>query len=236
MLPAMFNKTCDVNRDLYRNQLLAGIEALNVSKKKSLEEFALSHDAIDQLLTYHQLLIKWNKVYNLTAIRDAEKMLSRHLLDSLSIAEFIQGESFIDVGTGAGLPGLVLAIVFPDKNFTLLDSNGKKTRFLFQVKVELQLENVHVVHSRVEAYQPQQKFSGVISRAFATLTDMVLGSEHLLVDEGCFYAMKGVYPKDELDQLKQLSVSGKHYKVKACHPLAIPDEPGQRHLVLLDQQ
>lgn len=225
----------NVKQDFYRNQLLAGIETLGFSKRECAGKFTLNNQEIDKLLAYHQLLIKWNKVYNLTAVRDAGKMLSRHLLDSLSIAEFLQGNSFIDVGTGAGLPGLVLAIVFPDKHFTLLDSNGKKTRFLFQVKVELQLENVEVVHSRVEDYQPDTKFFGVISRAFSTLVEIISGSDHLLADNGYFYAMKGVYPKDELDQMKQLSVFGKHYKVSACHPLSIPDELGQRHLVVLDR-
>lgn len=222
------------DQNTYRDQLLLGIEKLDIPNNVFPQEIALNSEVVDKLLAYHQLLIKWNKVYNLTAIRDAGKMLSRHLVDSLSIAEFLQGNKFVDVGTGAGLPGMVLAIVFPDKNFTLLDSNGKKSRFLFQVKVELQLDNVEVVHSRVGDYQPQQKFSGVISRAFATLSDMVSGSEHLLANDGHFYAMKGVYPKDELDQLKQLSVSGKHYKVSACHPLVIPDERGERHLVLLE--
>ena len=203
---------------------------LDGCKTLSLDETLLSAQAIEKLLAYHQLLIKWNKAYNLTAVRDPQAMIGRHLLDSLSIMPFLQGERWIDVGSGAGLPGVVLAIIFPQKNLHLLDSNGKKTRFLFQVKTELQLHNVTVHHQRVEQHQPQALYDGVLSRAFATLADMIEGSYPLLAEGGHFYAMKGVYPDDEL---KQLSANPKTIKVKDCHPLHIPGEPGQRHLVVM---
>lgn len=200
-----------------------------LEKGLAFYQLDLCAEQVEKLLAYHQLMIKWNKAYNLTAIRDPEQMIQRHLLDSLSITPHIQGERFIDVGTGGGLPGIVMAIIFPEREWHLLDSNGKKTRFLFQVKTELALDNVTVHHCRVEQLQPTQKYDGVLSRAFATLLDMVNGSHQLLNDNGRFYAMKGVYPTQELSELP------KTYKVEACHPLTVPDEEGQRHLVVMTQ-
>ena len=181
----------------------------------------------ERLIQYLQLLNKWNKAYNLSAVRDPEQMVGRHLLDSLSVVPYIEESRIIDVGSGGGLPGIPLAIMFPERQFTLLDSNGKKTRFLFQTKTELQLHNVTVVHSRVEEFQPEPLFEAVISRAFASLSDMVDGCQHLLEQGGRFYAMKGVYPTDELSSV------AKQYKVSASYPLHIPREPGQRHLLVL---
>ena len=212
----------------FREKLQAGIEKLSLAN-----DCIFSDEKIDAMLAYHQLLIKWNKAYNLTAIRDPQQMISRHLLDSLSIAPHIQGQRFIDVGTGAGLPGLILAILFPNKQFDLLDSNGKKTRFLFQVKIELGLKNIEIHHCRVEQHHPAFAYDGIISRAFATLVDMVQGSSQLLADSGRFYAMKGVYPEQEIEQLKKLSVQGKTYMVEACYDLQVPDDKGERHLVVI---
>lgn len=204
----------------YHTLLNSGLRAIDLT---------LDEHMIEQLLAYHQLLIKWNKAYNLTAIRDPELMIYRHLLDSLVIAPYLQGDCFIDVGTGAGLPGMVMAMVFPDREFHLLDSNGKKTRFLFQVKTALNLKNVTVVNERVEHYALQQHFDGVLSRAFATLLDMVNGSQSLLKTTGRFYAMKGIYPTEELSQLE------KTYKVDACHRLVVPGSDSERHLVILSK-
>lgn len=206
---------------------------MNNNFKKKLEEGvtalgqSLAPEKIDILLAYHLLLQKWNKAYNLTAVRNAEEMISRHILDSLSIAPYFEGQRFLDVGTGAGLPGIVLAIAYPDREFDLLDSNGKKTRFLFQVKTELALANVAVFHSRVERHQPGQLYDGIFSRAFATLQDMLEGSRHLLDKSGHYYAMKGIYPDQELSAIE------KDYKVEACHPLEVPGADGQRHLVVI---
>jgi 16S rRNA (guanine527-N7)-methyltransferase len=205
----------------YRDILVSGIGELNLK---------LDQSKIDQLLAYHQLLIKWNKAYNLTAVRDPTQMISRHLLDSLSLVTLIDGQRFIDVGTGAGLPGIILAIVFPNRQFDLLDSNGKKTRFLIQAKMELRLDNIIVLQCRVEQHSSKTRYDGVLSRAFSPLVDMVKGSQHLLKEGGKFYAMKGIYPQEELSELE------KNYKVKACHSLQVPGEQGERHLVVISQQ
>ncbi len=180
-----------------------------------------------QLIDYILLFDKWNKAYNLSAVRDVRKMISRHLIDSLVVAPLVEGQSLIDVGSGGGLPGIPLAILFPERDFTLLDSNGKKTRFLFQVKNELGLDNVTVVNTRVDAFQPDELFDGVISRAFASLLDMTTWCEHLLKPNGKFWALKGIYPTDELSAIE------KHYNVSASYPLRIPGEEGERHLLAL---
>lgn len=180
------------------------------------------------LLAYLQLLIKWNKAYNLTAIRVPERMVGLHLLDSLAIHPHIEdANNIIDVGTGAGLPGVVLAIMNPDKKFTLLDSNGKKTRFLVQTKADLKLDNLTVVNDRVEAYQPPQLFDMIISRAFASLADMTRWCKHLLAEGGCFLAMKGQYPQEEISAIAHA------YKVLAKHELNIPQVEGERHLLTI---
>jgi 16S rRNA (guanine527-N7)-methyltransferase len=177
------------------------------------------------LLDYLRLLARWNKVYNLTAVRDEAQMVTRHLLDSLAIAPHIRGQRLIDVGTGAGLPGIPLAILFPEREFHLLDSNGKKTRFLFQVKTALCLDNMAVHHARVESFATDQPFDAVLSRAFASLGDMVDGCRHLLAPDGRFLAMKGAYPADELE------VVSAEYEWKAVYPLVVPGLAEQRHLV-----
>ena len=190
-------------------------------KRQGLE---LSDDKIQLLLDYHALLVKWNKAYNLTAVRDPAEMISRHLLDSLSIIPHITGERILDVGTGPGLPGIPMSICFPEKDFTLLDSNGKKTRFLTQSKIELKLTNMTPVQSRIESFEAPL-FDAITSRAFATLKDMVDGSIHLLKEDGFFYAMKGVYPNSEIDELDD------RVSVVDCFVLNVPGEEGERHLV-----
>lgn len=187
----------------------------------------LSERQTDDLLAYLLLFHKWNKAYNLSAVRDIEQMLPRHILDSLSVVPYIDADNYIDVGTGGGLPGIPLAIMFPEKRFTLLDSNGKKSRFQFQALTELKLENVTVHNGRVEKFQPPELFDGVISRAFASLKDMTDGCHHLLKAGGRFLAMKGIYPEDELSDL------AKNYKVSASYPLQVPNEEGERHLLII---
>ncbi|MNO55826.1 Ribosomal RNA small subunit methyltransferase G [compost metagenome] len=184
----------------------------------------------DRLLAYLDLLAKWNKAYNLTAVRDVDEMVSRHLLDSLSIVpQFVAtgGERWLDVGSGGGMPGIPLAILFPEKQLTLLDSNGKKTRFLTQVKLELKLDNLEVIHSRVEAFQPMLPFNGIVSRAFSSLGDFCSWTSHLGDGETRWLAMKGLYPEDELTALPE------RFRVEAEHALTVPGCQGQRHLLIL---
>ncbi|KFJ91834.1 16S rRNA (guanine(527)-N(7))-methyltransferase RsmG [Pseudomonas sp. MDMC216] len=183
----------------------------------------------EQLLAYLGLLIKWNKAYNLTAVRDPDEMVSRHLLDSLSVVPFVAelGDNWLDVGSGGGMPGVPLAIMFPERRFTLLDSNGKKTRFLVQVKLELKLANLEVVHNRVEAYRPEQPFDGISSRAFSSLEDFSNWTRHLGSVDTQWLAMKGVHPDDELQALPT------DFRLSATHVLRVPGCQGQRHLLIL---
>ena len=182
-----------------------------------------------QLLAYLALLIKWNQAYNLTAVRNPDEMVSRHLLDSLSIVPFVRGagDDWLDVGSGGGMPGIPLAILFPERRFTTLDSNGKKTRFQTQVKLELKLANLEVVHSRVENFQPARPFAGIVSRAFSSLADFAHWTRHLGDGETRWLAMKGLYPHDELAALPD------DFRVEAEHLLQVPGCQGQRHLLIL---
>jgi 16S rRNA (guanine527-N7)-methyltransferase len=168
-----------------RKILVSGLQSLNLSQ---------AEDKIEQLLGFIKLIEKWNKAYNLTAIRNREDMVSLHVLDSLAIVPFIEGKRVIDIGTGAGLPGIPLAIYLPEIEFTLLDSNAKKTRFVQQAILELKLKNVSVCHNRVEQYHPEKGFDTVITRAFAGLSDIVELTAHLLNKDGVLLAMKGQIP------------------------------------------
>jgi len=172
-----------------RKILASGIASLNLS---------VTDEKIDQLLGFIKLIEKWNKAYNLTAIRDREEMARLHILDSLAIAPHVEGKRVIDIGTGAGLPGIPLAICLPEIDFTLLDSNAKKTRFVQQVVLELKLKNVEVLHSRVENYYPEKTYDAVLTRAFAGLSDIVKLTAHLLAKDGVLLAMKGQNPDAEL--------------------------------------
>ena len=181
----------------------------------------------NQLVAYVELLHKWNKAYNLTSVRDPNEMLIRHILDSIVVAPHLQGERFIDVGTGPGLPGIPLSIVLPDAHFTLLDSLGKRVRFLRQVQHELHLTNVTPVQSRVEDFPAEPPFDGVISRAFASLNDMVSWCHHLPGAQGKFYALKGLIPNDEIATLPT------EFSVESIVELAVPHLEGDRHLVVV---
>ena len=153
-----------------------------------------------------ELLAKWNNAYNLTAIRDKDKMLSHHLQDSLSVNNYLQGTRILDVGTGAGLPGIPLAITNPDKQFVLLDSNGKKTRFIQHVIHQLKLDNVEVVQTRVEDFQTDKPFSTIVSRAFASISKYYQMVSHLLDEQTIVLAMQGKMPQQEIDELRSKSV------------------------------
>lgn len=189
---------------------------------------SVSDQQKQQLLAFVGLLDKWNKAYNLTSVRDPQEMLIKHILDSIVVSPYLQGERFIDVGTGPGLPGIPLAIMNPDKSFTLLDSLGKRIRFIRQVQHELGLTNIIPVQSRVEEFQPEQGFDGVLSRAFASLQDMVDWCHHLpAADQGLFYALKGVAPDTASDPLPSWC------QIQQIIPLQVPELDAERHLVLL---
>lgn len=211
-----------------------------VSVNQSARELSLSSDTVLDIITpakvallldYLGLFIKWNKTYNLSAIRDPEEMLYKHLIDSLVTVPYVAANSWAqaiaDVGTGGGLPGIPLAICFPERKFTLLDSAGKKMRFLFQVKQSLALENVDLQNLRVENYQPMDLYDVVTSRAFASLQDMTKWCDHLLANNGCFWAMKGVFPEDELRAVE------KSYIVEQKLQLNVPGLEGERCLISL---
>ncbi len=202
--------------DACRQLLMTGLAALNL---------AIDEDKIDRLLSFIRLIEKWNKAYNLTAIRDREEMVRLHLLDSLAILPYIEGKRVIDIGTGAGLPGIPLAICLPETEFTLLDSNAKKTRFVQQVVLELKLKNVAVCHSRVEQFHPEQAFDMVITRAVTGLAEMVGLTAHLLTKQGVLLAMKGQRPDAELEQMAVK---------KSVIPISVPGIDAERCLVRIE--
>ncbi|AAF95913.1 TPA: 16S rRNA (guanine(527)-N(7))-methyltransferase RsmG [Vibrio cholerae] len=185
----------------------------------------------EQLVGYVQLLDKWNKAYNLTSVRDPMEMLVKHILDSLVVSPHLVGERFIDVGSGPGLPGIPLAIMHPDKEFVLIDSLGKRIRFLKQVIHDLKINNVLPVQSRVEEFDPESGFDGVLSRAFASMTDMVNWCQHLpKPNAGVFLALKGVRPDDEITLLPEWC------SVTDIKALQVPELEGERHLVILSRK
>ena len=191
----------------------------------------LDENQLGQLVQLVEQLDKWNKAYNLTSVRDPKQMVSRHIVDSLIISPFLTGDRFIDVGTGPGLPGLPLAIANPDKSFVLLDSLGKRIRFIRQVCHQLGIKNVQAVQSRVEDYTEQNNsFDGVLSRAFASLDDMLTWCKHLPKNNGKYLALKGQYPQQELDELSE------QYKIEQISSLNVPGVDGDRHIVVISAQ
>jgi len=203
----MFNES-------HHAQLGQGLRAMNISLPPEGEE---------KLVDFLRMMAKWNRVYNLSAITDAEQMISLHLLDSLSVLPYLYGERCIDVGTGAGLPGIPLAIARPDMSFALLDSNSKKTRFIQQACVELGLKNVQPLHERVETYQPDQKFDTVTARAFTALPDLLTKTRHLLLSGGKLLAMKS----KETDALRR-----EDYQFDSVQSLDVAGLEATRNLVV----
>ncbi len=187
----------------------------------------ISSEHQEQLVSLVELLHKWNKAFNLTSVRNPSDMLVKHIMDSVVVSPHLEGKRFIDVGTGPGLPGLPLAILNPDKEFFLLDSLGKRIRFIKQAAHALGLKNVTTVQSRVEEFHDEQGFDGVISRAFASLDDMLDWCHHLPHSQGKFYALKGVIPDAELAHLKPELV------LDDIHTLVVPELEGERHLVVI---
>jgi 16S rRNA (guanine527-N7)-methyltransferase len=205
---------------LPRQQLSAGAARLGL---------ALSPAVLDALMHYLALIEKWNRVYNLTAIRDPAQMVTHHLLDSLSIVPFVRGGRLLDVGSGAGLPGVAIAAVMPDLKCTLLDCNGKKTRFLTQVAIELKLPNIEVVQSRVEDYRPAFLFDCIVSRAFADLAEFIALAAPLLGKDGQLLAMKSARAEIEAQAISDGTYSGWSL---TTHPLAVPDLDAARCLIV----
>ena len=203
------------------DQLQRGLTALGMTLERDIQQ---------RLLEYVALIEKWNRVYNLTAIREPEKMVSHHLLDSLAVAPHLHARRMLDVGSGAGLPGIPLALAHPGMHVTLLDSNHKKSAFLNQAVLELKLKNAEVCAGRVESWQAQNKFDVIISRAFSDMGEFVRVTRHLLAPGGIYAAMKGLHPYEEIDKLPP------GCKVRQVFPLAIPGLEGARHLVLIEQE
>lgn len=199
-----------------RDLLIEGLQRMDLK---------LSDQVIDQLMTYLNLVEKWNRVYNLTAIRERDEMIKLHLLDSLSILNHVHVKNILDVGSGAGFPGIVLAITKPELKVTVMDSVNKKTIFMQQVKSELALTNLDVVNSRVEDYQPTTLFEAVISRAFSNLKNMMSLTQHTLKKEGVWLAMKSKDVREELQAFEKNQYT--------LIPLAVPFINAERYLVIL---
>lgn len=202
-----------------RQQLVMGAKVLGIT---------LDEAATENLLAYIALLAKWNKTYNLTAIDDPQRMVSHHLLDCMAIAHHVQGSRVLDIGSGAGLPGIPLAVIYPDKTFVLLDSNGKKTRFLVQVIAELKPGNVEVINSRVEQYVSNTPFDTITARAFSSMGQMLEQSAQLCAPGGRYLFMKGREPAQEIAEI------GPKFSVTGTHLLAVPGVEGQRRLVIVE--
>lgn len=204
---------------MLRLDLSQGLQALGLPARG---------DTTERLLHYLKLLDKWNRVHNLTAIRDMPAMVKVHLLDSLCALPYVFGKNLLDVGSGAGLPGVPLAIAMPGLAVTLLESRKKKTRFLDHVVGTLGLADVEVVCQRVEQYRPQQKFDTLVTRAFSTIADFADMAGHLCATGGRLIALKGRYPGAELAEIDQ-----KRFEVTAVSPVSVPGLDASRHIVVL---
>lgn len=200
------------------DRLSAGMAAMDLNLDAPVQQ---------RLIAYLDLLAKWNKTYNLTAIHDPERMLTHHLLDSLAVLPHVSAERLLDVGSGAGLPGIPLALARPGMHVTMLDASNKKASFMQQAIIELGLKNAEALHTRVEDLKPELPFDQIVSRAFSDLSEFVRLTGHLLAPGGEWLAMKGLYPNEELAQLKGA-------RLKADHRLRVPELDAERHLIVLE--
>ena len=185
----------------------------------------LGHRQIQQLIDFLTLMAQWNRVVNLSSVRDPDQMVPRHILDSLSLYPHVDGSPVLDLGTGAGLPGVPLAIAFPQRRFVLLDSNAKKLRFVNQALLDLRLENAKVIQARIEAYRPEAKFATIVTRAVGPAAQIFALAEPLLMRTGRLLLMKGRYPEQDLAELDR---AGADYRL---HALQVPFLDGERHLI-----
>jgi 16S rRNA (guanine527-N7)-methyltransferase len=189
----------------------------------------LGHRERTRLLQHLELLEKWNRVHSLTAVRDLEKAVSVHLLDSLAVVPYVTGKRLLDVGSGAGFPGIPIAVARPEIDVHLLDSNHKKHAFLTQAVAELGLKNAHAVCERVESWRPAVQFDCIISRALAEIGEVVALVKHLLAPGGVIAAMKGIHPFEEIERIPP------DFRVRQVHALAVPGLHAERHLVLVER-
>ena len=199
-------------------QLRQGIDTLGLDLSQATQE---------KMLAYVAGVQKWNRVFNLTALRDTTQMVSHHILDALAILPHLVGHDILDIGTGAGIPGLVLAIARPDINFTLLESNGKKVRFLRQTVHDLNINNAAVIHDRIEHFQTKIEFDALTSRALGKLSDMLIACQHLMTEKTIFLAMKGQYPEAEMQTLPP------SFEVRSTKRIDVPGIEAARHLVII---
>ena len=213
------------DQDVLENELLGVL-------KSSLKncELVVTEEQQQQLIRFVLMMHKWNKAYNLTSVREPQQMVLKHIVDSIVVAPFLDKVNYIDVGTGPGLPGIPLAIMCPNKQFILLDSLGKRVRFMKQVAYELKIDNIQPVQSRVEDFVPSIEIDGVLSRAFASLKDMLHWCQHLVDSHGVFLALKGQLPTEELEQLP----SG--FILQETIKLDVPGLEGERHIVKIKKQ
>ena len=193
-------------------------------------ELIVTEEQQQLLILYVLMMHKWNKAYNLTSVRDPKQMVIKHIIDSIVVTPFLDKTHYIDVGTGPGLPGIPLAIMCPDKQFILLDSLGKRVRFMKQVAYELKIDNIQPVQSRVEDFVPDVKIDGVLSRAFASLKDMLHWCQHLVDSHGVFLALKGQLSIEELDELPL------GFRLQETIKLDVPGLEGERHIVKIKKQ
>lgn len=200
------------------------VELLN---QLSQNHFSINEITSKKIVEYVLLLHKWNQIHNLTSIRDPLQMLSKHIIDSLAISSYLQGPCILDVGTGAGLPGIPLALTHPHYRFALLDSNGKKTRFLIHVIQTLMISNVDIIPLRVEKYSPENCFNSIVSRAFSQLNEFLHKTKHLCCENGIFLAMKGQYPAKEINKLDE------NFKLIDSKSLKIAGLNEKRHVLII---
>lgn len=212
------NKAEQVIQDSLEERIMRGLDALDVSYGK---------DAISKLVSYMELLAEWNKTHNLTSVDDLDKMLGVHIFDSASIKPYVKGATLLDVGSGAGLPGMILAILSPALDVTSVETRGKKAQFQMYVSNKLSLKNFTVENTRIEDFEPKEKFAMITARAFSSIENLVEGSKQAIAENGRWLAMKGVVPEEELKAVKKLGLKYDTYALK------VPELDAQRNLIVI---
>ena len=212
------NKAEQVIEDSLEERIMRGLDALDVSYGK---------EAISKLVSYMQLLAEWNKTHNLTSVDDLDKMLGVHIFDSASIKPYVKGATLLDVGSGAGLPGMILAILSPALDVTSVETRGKKAQFQMYVSNKLNLKNFTVENTRIEDFKPKEKFAMITARAFSSIENLVEGSKQAIAENGRWLAMKGAVPEDELKAVKKLGLKYDTYALK------VPELDAQRNLIVI---